>query len=72
MLQRTTKQLSSVAFDEYQFHAKGSKLKDLEGREANVAEHDLVAAGSYMAAAAEWAGTQLGTESVTWTLLMTN
>lgn len=48
----------------HHFHAMGSTLNDLEGREANVAGHHLVAAGQYMAAAAKWAGQPLGTETV--------
>jgi hypothetical protein len=48
----------------HHFHAMGSTLNDLEGREANVAGHHLIIAGRYMAAAAKWAGRPLGTETV--------
>ena len=48
----------------HHFHAMGSTLNDLEGREANVAGHHLITAGRYMATAAKWAGRPLGTETV--------
>lgn len=53
-----------VALSWHHFHAQGSNLQDIEGRDVNMAGHHLVAAGRYMESAAKWAGKSLGTETV--------